>query len=152
MEKNDYKKTLLSNGVLGFVTHGHSMWPFIKNKKTSVIVLKKEDRLSVYDVGFYQRKSGEYVLHRVIEVTDDGYIFMGDSQFNKEFVLEEDVYGVLSGYYQGKKYVDCNSDEYVNAIKDWYANPETRKNKIDKYYKKQSIKAKIKKVLTFGRK
>ena len=149
MEKNDYKKTLLSNGILGFVTHGNSMWPFIKNKKTSVIVLKKEDRLKVFDVAFYERADGSFVLHRVMEVTGNGYIMMGDSQTEKEVVLEDNVHGVLCGYYKGKSYIDCASDDYISAVKDWYKDEDLRQQKIKKYYKKLSLKAKLKKLFSF---
>ena len=151
MIKNDYKNNLLKNGVLGFVTHGNSMWPFIKNKKTSVIVTKKENRLNVYDVAFYERADGSFVLHRVLEVKDDGYIITGDSQTEKEYVLEPAVIGVLCGYYKGKTYIDCDSTEYKNAVKDWYADEDLRRKKIKSHYKKLSFKAKLKKLFTLGR-
>ena len=152
MDKNDYKKSLLESGILGFVTHGNSMWPFIKNKKTSVIVTQKEERLKVFDVAFYERANGDFVLHRVLEVTEDGYVVSGDSQTEKEVVKESDVYGVLCGYYQGKKYIDCGSSDYIDAVKKWYSDEAYRQNKIKKYYKRRLFKSRLKKLLTLGRK
>ena len=149
--QNNYKDLLEKNGILGFVTHGNSMWPFIKNKKTSVIVLKKEDRLSLYDVAFYVRPNGDYVLHRVLKVLDGGYSVRGDSQLDIEFVPENSVIGVLSGYYKGKKYIDCESQDYKDAVISWLNDPN-REKKISAYYKKLIFKSRLKRLLTFGRK
>ena len=148
--QNDYKEKLNQFGILGFVTHGNSMWPLIKNKKTSVIVLKKEERLKVYDVAFYTRPNGEYVLHRVLELKDDGYIVCGDSQTDKEFVPEENVLGVLSGYYKGKTYIDCDSDEYKRAVEKWLCDPK-RTDKIKRYYNRLKFRSRLIKLLTFGK-
>ena len=148
--QNNYKDLLEKNGILGFVTHGNSMWPFIKNKKTSVIVLKKEDRLNALDVAFYIRPNGTYVLHRVLEVKPEGYIVCGDSQTEKEFVFEDNVLGVLSGYYKGKKYIDCESEEYKNAVVSWLNDPN-REKKINAYYRKLRFKSRLIKLLTFGK-
>ena len=150
MTVNDYATQLNKNGILGFVTSGNSMWPFIKNKKTSVIVTKKEDRLKVHDVAFFVRVGEGYVLHRVMEVLSDGYMVCGDSQTEYEYVKEDNVLGVLCGYYQGKKYIDCSSEEYISAVNDWY-NDLDRTKKINDYYRKRRIISRIKKVLTFGR-
>ena len=149
--KNDYKSALDKNGILGFVTHGNSMWPLIKNKKTSVIVLKKEARLNALDVAFYVRPNGDYVLHRVLEILDGGYSVRGDSQLDIEFVPEDNVIGVLSGYYKGKTYIDCESMEYQTAVIDWLSDAN-REKKIKRYYDKLKFKSRLIKLLTFGRK
>ena len=120
--KSEYRENLLKNGILGFVTHGNSMWPLIKNKKTSVIVLNKEERLNVFDVALYLRPDGTHVLHRVLEVKPDGYIVRGD----------------------------CQSDEYKDAVSSWLNDPN-REKKIKKYYDKLKLKSRIKKLLTFGK-
>lgn len=148
--ENDYKEKLSKYGILGFVTYGNSMWPFIKNKKTSVVVLKKEGRLSVYDIAFYQRENGDYVLHRVLEVLSDGYTVRGDSQKETEFVPEERTIGIVSGYYAGRKYVDCSDTVYIDKIRAWLDNPK-REKKIDAYYARLRFKSRLKIIFSFGK-
>lgn len=152
--QNDYREKLNELGILGIVTYGNSMWPFIKNKKTSIIVLKKENRLSRLDVAFYMRENGEYVLHRVLEVKEAGYIVCGDSQTEKEYVSEDSVIGILSGYYKGGKYVDCSDEAYKKAVEKWLTDPN-REKKIKRYYNRLTfipkIKSKIKRLFSFGK-
>ena len=116
----DFKNLLLKNGSCAFVPSGDSMWPIIKNRGQSVIITKKTNRLKKYDVGFYLRDNGAYVLHRVIEVTDSGYVMCGDAQFMREQVNEEQVFGVLTGFYVGEKFVDVNCKKYLRKVKRWY--------------------------------
>lgn len=116
----DFKAQLEKNGSLAFVPSGNSMWPIIKNRGQSVIITKKKERLKKYDVAFYIRDNGAYVLHRVIEVTDSGYVTCGDAQFMREQVGEEQVFGVLAGFYVGKEYIDATNQKYLRKVKRWY--------------------------------
>ncbi len=141
---NDYSKELSEKGVIAFVAHGNSMWPTIKNAKSSTIIIKKTERLKKYDVGFFIRPTGNYVLHRVIQVLDDGYLFSGDSQYVTEFIKEDNVLGILKGFYRGKKYIDCNSKEYINEVNKYYKNERKRIRKIKRFYFILRVKNKIK--------
>ena len=107
----DFKAQLEKNGSLAFVPSGNSMWPIIKNRGQSVIITKKKERLKKYDVAFYIRDNGAYVLHRVIDVTDSGYVTCGDAQFMREQVGEDQVFGVLAGFYVGKEYIDATNQK-----------------------------------------
>ena len=84
--KTDYKTELEKNGILAFVPGGNSMWPTLKNRGQSVVVLVKKEKLKRYDVALYLRDNGTFVLHRVIEPTEWGYIICGDSQFTAVFL------------------------------------------------------------------
>ena len=77
---------LNKNKVVSFCPSGISMWPFIRNNKNPVVIALKTDRLNMYDVALFVRDNGNVVLHRVIEVTPDGYVVRGDSQFFTETV------------------------------------------------------------------
>lgn len=107
--QNDYETVLKENGILVFVPGGYSMWPTLKNAGQSVVVAPKTKRLNKYDVALYRRDSGQYVLHRVIKVEEDGYVICGDSQFAEEAVKEDAVIGVMQGYYKGRKYVPADN-------------------------------------------
>lgn len=136
---NDYREQIEKDGVLAFTPRGNSMWPFIKNGKTTVIVLKKEKRAEKYDVIFY-RRGQTYVFHRVLDVSQDGYIACGDSLLQKEEVKEDAVFGVMKGFYRGKKYIDAKDPGYIEKVKKYYDNPLKRRRKIKAFYLRLRIK------------
>lgn len=146
--KSDYRTELNRNGVIAFVPGGNSMWPILKNRGQSVIVKVKTERLKVFDVAFYERKNGTFVLHRVMEVVDGGYIMLGDSQFEKERVKEEQVFGVMQGFYHGKKYVETTSPKYLKKVERWHARKRRRKIKLKAFYFTQRLKNKLKRIFS----
>ncbi len=136
----DYKTELEKNGVIAFVPKGNSMWPTLKDKGQSVIVKIKTERLRPLDVAFYRRADGRNVLHRVMKVTDSGYIMCGDSQFVKERVAEDSVYGVMVGFYRGKRYIEVTDPEYIERVKKWYGHERKRKFRIKTFFFSVRIK------------
>ena len=78
----DAKAKLTDNNVISFVPGGNSMWPTLKNKGQSVVVKAKTERLNKFDVALYVRGQNIFVLHRVMEVLNDGYIMCGDRRPN----------------------------------------------------------------------
>lgn len=148
-EKNhdDYRKQLEKTGVIAFVPGGNSMWPTLKNRKQSVIVKKKEGKLKKWDVALYKRNGGANVLHRVIEPTDYGYIILGDSQFTPEKVAEDQVYGVMVGFYRGKKYIDVTDKAYIDEVHKLYSDNEKRKKRVDRFYFFQGLMSLPKRVI-----
>ena len=86
------------------------------------------------DVALYHRENGRNVLHRVIAATDTGYIMCGDSQFVKELVSEDNVYGVMVGFYRGKRYIETTEAEYIEQVKSWYGNEKKRKFRVKVFF------------------
>ena len=130
----DYKEELEKKDTIAFVPGGNSMWPTLKDKGQPVIIIKKQNRLKKYDVGFYTRPNGAYVLHRVMEVLEDGYLMIGDSQFNTEKVLEDQVFGIMQGFYQGKKYISCDDKKYLKKVDKWFTRKTIRKWRLKFFY------------------
>ena len=149
-EKSNYRTELNKFGVIAFVPGGNSMWPILKNRKQSVVVTLKTERLKKYDVALYSRENDVFVLHRVMEVTPDGYIMCGDSQFTIEKVLEESVFGVMKGFYQGEKYVECTDKKYVERVNKWYKRKKLRKLRLKRFYFWQRVKCKLKRIFKKG--
>lgn len=133
-KRTDYRAELNKNGVIAFVPRGNSMWPTLKNGKQSVIVKLKTEKLRPMDVALYQRDSGANVLHRVIKAEDFGYIICGDSQFKQEKVKEEQVFGVMAGFYRGKRYVDVNDLDYIKQVKKLYSSEKRRKFAVKTFF------------------
>ena len=115
-EKHTIEEVLELNGKYVGPTVGVSMLPMLKNRRDSVIVLKKTERLKPLDVALYKR-GNDYVLHRVLEVKDWGYIIRGDNTYSDEHILEEHVIGVLTEFYRKDKHVLCTDEKYLRYVK-----------------------------------
>ena len=140
--KPEFRSELEKNGIIAFVPKGNSMWPTLKNRKQSVIVAKKTQRLKPFDVALYERDNGICVLHRVIEVHDSYYVICGDSQFYYEKVDEDAVIGVMTSFYRGNKSVEVTDPKYIKEINKWYSNDKRRKRKVNRFYFRQRLKYK----------
>ena len=133
--QNNYEEILEKNKILIFVPGGNSMWPTLKNSGQSVVVVPKTGRLKQYDVPLYKRKDGQYVLHRVMEVTPDGYVMCGDSQFNFEYGVTDDmIIGVMQGYYKGRKYIDASSKKSYRTALFLHKHPRIKSVAVRLYY------------------
>lgn len=71
-----------------FSPRGTSMLPFLKEGRDSVVLASPPKKLAKYDIPLYQRKNGQYVLHRVVRVGKT-YTCIGDNQFIVEKGIEE---------------------------------------------------------------
>ena len=78
-------KELVEDGNEVVITvAGWSMTPFLRHQRERVLLKKISSSLKVDDIVFYQRKSGQFVLHRIYKVKSDGYYMMGDRQLTLE--------------------------------------------------------------------
>lgn len=97
-------------------TSGVSMLPMLKSGRDSVVIMPKTERLKPWDVALYKR-GDDYVLHRVIRQTDDGYIIRGDNCYSDEKIKEERVIGVLTEYFKAEKRVQLDDPKYLRYVK-----------------------------------
>lgn len=94
---------LKSGGEVLFTVRGHSMTPFLKNEKDSVMMKRFDpgtDELRRGDVALFRFK-GNYVVHRCVSVLwREGrrvYEFRGDGNCSGwEWAYPENVYAVMS--------------------------------------------------------
>ena len=107
---------LLEKGVYVGPTVGVSMLPMLKNRRDTIVVRPKTGRLQPLDVALY-RRGNDYVLHRVLSVTDDGYIIRGDNCYADENVPEKEVIGVLTEFFRQDKRVLCTDKKYLKYVK-----------------------------------
>ena len=63
---------------------GNSMSPFLMHGRDSIRLKKPERKLRKGDMVFFQRKSGKFVMHRIIRVRKEGFYLLGDSQQSSE--------------------------------------------------------------------
>ena len=114
-EKFTIERALIEKGVYVGPTVGVSMLPMLKNRRDTIIVRPKTERLQPLDVALYKRGDA-YVLHRVLQAFDGGYIIRGDNCYTDENVPEEDVIGVLTDFYRKGKHVLCTDKKYLKYV------------------------------------
>ena len=110
------EQVLQETGIYVGPTVGTSMLPMLKNRRDTIVVKTKTERLKPLDVALYTR-GGKYILHRVLSVTDTGYIIRGDNCYFDEIVPEETVIGVLTEFFRKKKHYFCTDENYIAYAK-----------------------------------
>lgn len=104
MEKTTFEQELERKGNITYTCQGFSMLPLLRQQRDLFTITKKQDRCRKYDVALYKRADGAYVLHRIIQVLPDGYVFLGDNCLNKEYdIREEAVLGVMTSFVRDGK-------------------------------------------------
>ena len=63
---------------------GNSMAPFLRDRQDTVYLRAAVQPLHVGEIAFYQRKNGQYVLHRVCKAENKTYTMIGDGQLERE--------------------------------------------------------------------
>ncbi len=93
------KEQLENGGSASFTIRGISMTPMLKNGVDSVRIVSPQFPLKKYQIPFYRRADGSFILHRVIKIKKDGYVCRGDHQFVKEYGVTDDmIIGVTEAY------------------------------------------------------
>ncbi|MGN0812684.1 MAG: S24/S26 family peptidase [Candidatus Coproplasma sp.] len=96
IEKNGYHITKVT---------GVSMLPLLRQGKDTVFIAKGEPKKG--EVALYESEDGRVcVLHRVIKVKGDIYIFRGDNCVGKEFVPKAQILGVLERIWRNGKEIE----------------------------------------------
>ena len=113
---------LAEKGMYVGPTVGVSMLPMLKNRRDTIVVVPKTEKLQPLDVALYKRGK-QYVLHRVLRQTETGYIIRGDNCYSDENVPEEAVIGVLREFFRKGKHIYCTDKKYLRYVKRrlrWY--------------------------------
>lgn len=109
----------LQNGeTFSFMPNGISMLPTIVGGRDPVTIKKPDSRLKKYDIILYRRKSGQFVLHRIIGNDGENYILCGDNEARKEHgISHEAVIGVVTQYMQNGVCVQAGSKKFYRDAK-----------------------------------
>ena len=127
------EEVINTGGRFTLVINGISMLPLLRDKKDAVILAKSDNNLKKYDVAFYKRKDGSFVLHRVIKVLKDGtYIMCGDNQVVIEKgIKNEQIVAVAVGFLKDGKVLNCDDKKYKKYAKNRVATRILRKISIN---------------------
>lgn len=144
-EKQTIESVLLNNGKYIGPTVGISMLPMLKDRRDTIVVVPKTERLKRLDVALYKRGDA-YVLHRVLQPIEGGYIIRGDNCYSNENVPENAVIGVLTEFFRKGKHYSCSDKKYLD-----YAEKRLKRYKLRRFFVLTKLKIKniIKKTLQF---
>ena len=129
------EEVLASGGEFKMYPKGISMLPLIKAGRDCVVLKKGEsNELKRHDIAFYRRKSGQFVLHRVMNVEPNGtYVMCGDNQTYLERDIEpEQIICKVEKLYRKDKEVDFDGFGYKLYLSVWCFMPLRRLVKFPK--------------------
>lgn len=69
---------------------GSSMSPFLIHERDMIYFKKPDRELKKGDMVFFQRRSGQFIMHRIWKVRPEGYYIVGDAQTQIEGPVEKD--------------------------------------------------------------
>jgi hypothetical protein len=103
---SSFEEVLARDGRLVYTNVGDSMKPLIREGRDLLIIEPKQGRLRKYDVPLYRRDSGQYVLHRIVQVREKDYVLCGDNRWSKEYgITDRHILGVLTAVVRDGKEV-----------------------------------------------
>ena len=117
------EERLTRDGCYVSTTVGVSMKPMLRNRRDRVVILPVDDEpLKKWDLPLYRAPNGNYLLHRIIGVREDGvYLVRGDNTYHIEHVPHEAIVGVMSEFYRGKRHILATSKSYRRYAAFWNA-------------------------------
>lgn len=91
-------KELVEEGrEVSMIISGSSMSPFLCHERDRVFFKAPDRPLRVGDMVFFQRRSGQYVLHRICRIKDGSFYIVGDAQTAIEGpVAREQIFALVT--------------------------------------------------------
>jgi len=109
-----------------FKPGGVSMLPTIRPNRDIVVVKAAPERLKKYDLPLYRRKSGQFVLHRVIKV-EQTYTCVGDGQFQTEpGITHEQIVAIVTAIIRDGKEISVRNPVYKLYCRFWHYSRKIR--------------------------
>lgn len=121
------RESLQSGKSVVLPPRGTSMLPLIRQGIDCVRLSPVSGKLKKYDIPFYQRPNGQYVLHRIVDVGDT-YTCIGDNQFDFETgVCQEQLIAVVTCVFRKNRKISVDSFGYKIYCRFWhYSRPVRR--------------------------
>jgi len=113
------ERTAAGQSVRYLPFRGVSMLPMLRQGKDAVELSPLPDRLKKYDLPVYQYPSGKYVMHRVVKVTQDGYICNGDNLLQMEQIPHGWMIAVVTAFTRNGKRIAVTNPGYRLYCRFW---------------------------------
>ena len=120
MNSSSFEEVLARDGRLVYTNVGDSMLPLIRQGRDILVIQRSQGRLKKYDVPLYRRDSGQYVLHRVLQVREQDYVICGDNRWSKEYgITDRHILGVLTAVVRDGKELPVTDWRYRLYVHLW---------------------------------
>ena len=97
------RERLAAGQSVQFSPRGSSMLPMLRQGIDTVTLSPLPEKLKKFDIPLYQRSSGQYVLHRIVSVSDT-ITCIGDNQVDCETGLRrEQMIAVVTAFTRGTR-------------------------------------------------
>ncbi len=120
-----YIKDALKEGQrVRLTVSGNSMFPLFASRRDTVelTAVNGADDIKKYDIVFYQRQNGQYVLHRVLYKHKSHLIIAGDGEIEKEYAVDaSQVMARVTSFVRKGKYATVQSKPYKIYVALWSA-------------------------------
>ena len=114
------REQLAAGKNVRFSPKGTSMLPMLRQGIDNVILSPLPGALKKYDLPLYQRKNGQYVLHRVVRAGET-YTCIGDNQFELEPGVEHcQMIAIVTGFTRGNELHSVTEAGYLCYCRFWY--------------------------------
>ena len=121
MKTMSFEEILAKDGKLVYKTRGTSMLPMLRQNRDLVVIVPPSGSLHRYDAALYKRGQ-QYVLHRVIDIREEGYVFRGDNTYLPEpGITDRDIVGVLQAFIRDGKMIPATDRKYRLYVRFWCA-------------------------------
>lgn len=115
-----FEEELDTRGYLIYTNCGDSMMPLLRENRDLLHIKKQDGRCRKYDVALYKRDSGQYVLHRILKVRENGYVICGDNRYRREYdITDRHILGVLKGVTRDGRYISVTDKKYLFYVHLW---------------------------------
>ena len=98
---------------------GVSMLPMLRQGIDTVELAPLPEKLKKYDLPVYQYPSGKYVMHRVVAVKENHYVCLGDNTYAYEYIMQDQMLGVVSAFRRGEKRIEVDALPYRIYCRIW---------------------------------
>lgn len=115
------EEKLDAGGTVKLPITGTSMLPLLVQGRDTVTLAKPELPLKKFDLPFYRRHDGVFVLHRIISVDSGSYTMCGDNQWVKETGVSDDmIIGIVCEITRKGKSFSSNNMRYRIYVWLWH--------------------------------
>lgn len=119
-EKYIFRKGAKSRQNLRLHHSGHQHVSYAEEPQGTVIIEPVNRKLKRYELPLYKRANGQYVLHRILQAKEEGYVIRGDNCWTKEYpVRQEQILGVVTGFYRDNTYISVRNPLYRLYVHLW---------------------------------
>ena len=117
-----YKVILLqleNGGRARLTVTGRSMLPLLRAHRDAVELIPVCPQQKKGQIVLYRRPSGQFVLHRIVRLTENGYIICGDNEAVREPVDHSQLLAVVDGLVRKGKRISMENFSYKLYVALW---------------------------------